>query len=63
MARIEDFEKRYVNTVVFNEGDTILVTEENIEDLRNILKIQIFVDVLVTISPNAHHLKSIKLSY
>lgn len=38
MARIEDFEKRYVNMVVFNEGDKILVTKENIKDLRKILK-------------------------
>ena len=38
MAKIEDFEKRYVSTVVFNEGDKILVTEENIEPLRKILK-------------------------
>ena len=35
---IEDFEKRYVNTVVFNEGDKILVTEDNIEPLRKALK-------------------------
>lgn len=38
MAKIEDFEKRYVNIVDFNEGDTILVTEENIEPLRKALK-------------------------
>ena len=38
MAKIEDFEKRYVSSVVFNEGDKILVTEENIEDLRKALK-------------------------
>ena len=38
MAHIEDFEKRYVSTVVFNEGDKILVTEENIEPLRKALK-------------------------
>lgn len=38
MVKIEDFEKRYVNTVGFNEGDKILVTEENIEDLRKALK-------------------------
>ena len=38
MAKIEDFEKRYVSTVVFNEGDQILVTKENIEDLRKALK-------------------------
>ena len=38
MAHIEDFEKRYVSTVVFNEGDKILVTDENIEDLRQVLK-------------------------
>lgn len=38
MAKIEDFEKRYVSTVVFNEGDKILVTEENIDDLRQALK-------------------------
>ena len=38
MAKIEDFEKRYVNMVVFNEGDKILVTEDNIEPLRKALK-------------------------
>lgn len=38
MARIEDFKKRYVSTVIFNEGDKILVTEENIEFLRKALK-------------------------
>lgn len=38
MARIEDFEKRYVTSVHFDEGDKILVTEENIEPLRKALK-------------------------
>ena len=38
MAKIEDFEKRYVSTVVFDEYDKILVTDENIEDLRKALK-------------------------
>ena len=38
MAKIEDFEKRYVSTVSFESGDKILVTEENIEPLREILK-------------------------
>ena len=38
MARIEDFEKRYVTSVHFDEGDKILVTEENIEGLRQTLK-------------------------
>ena len=38
MAKIEDFKKEYVSTVVFNEGDQILVTKENIEDLRKALK-------------------------
>ena len=38
MVKIEDFQKRYVSSVVFNEGDKILVTEENIEDLRKVLK-------------------------
>lgn len=28
MARIDDFEKRYVSSVTFNEGDKILVTKE-----------------------------------
>ena len=27
MARIEDFEKRYVTSVHFDEGDKILVTD------------------------------------
>ena len=35
---IDDFEKRYVTHVVLDEGDKILVTEENIEDLRQALK-------------------------
>ena len=35
---IEDFEKRYVTSVHFDEGDKILVTEENIEHLRQTLK-------------------------
>lgn len=38
MAKIEDFEKRYVAHVDFREGDVILVTKENIEQLRNLLK-------------------------
>lgn len=28
MAKIEDFEKRYVTSIHFDEGDKILVTEE-----------------------------------
>ena len=35
---IEDFEKQYVASVVLNEGDKILITEDNIEPLRKILK-------------------------
>lgn len=31
MVKINDFEKRYVSTIIFNEGDKILVTAENIE--------------------------------
>lgn len=38
MAKIEDFEKRYVTSVSFKNGDKILVTKENIKDLRKILK-------------------------
>ena len=38
MALIQDFEKRYVSSVSFKSGDKILVTKENIKDLRNILK-------------------------
>ena len=38
MAKIEDFEKRYVSYVDLCEGDLILVTKENIEPLRNLLK-------------------------
>lgn len=38
MAQIEDFEKRYVSSVSFKSGDKILVTKENIKDLRKILK-------------------------
>lgn len=38
MAKIEDFEKRYVAHVDFREGDKILVTEENIEQLRDVEK-------------------------
>ena len=38
MAQIEDFEKRYVTSVSFKNGDKILVTKENIKDLRKILK-------------------------
>lgn len=38
MAKIEDFEKRYVTSIHFDEGDKILVTEENIEGLRQALK-------------------------
>lgn len=38
MAKIEDFEKRYVAHVDFREGDKILVTEENIEQLRDMLR-------------------------
>ena len=35
---IDDFEKRYVTHVVLHEGDKILITEDNIEPLRKILK-------------------------
>ena len=38
MALIQDFEKRYVSSVSFKSGDKILVTKENIKDLRKILK-------------------------
>lgn len=38
MAKIEDFEKRYVTSASFQSGDDILVTEENIEPLRRALK-------------------------
>lgn len=38
MVTINDFEKRYVASVSFNEGDEILVTAENIEHLRQALK-------------------------
>lgn len=34
MAQIEDFEKRYVTSVHFDEGDKILVTDENVEPLK-----------------------------
>lgn len=34
MARIDDFEKRYVSSVSFKSGDKILVTKENIKDRR-----------------------------
>lgn len=34
MAKIEDFEKRYVSSANFQNGDDILVTDENIEHLR-----------------------------
>lgn len=37
MVKINDFEKRYVSTIIFNEGDKILVTAENIEFLRKAL--------------------------
>lgn len=35
---IEDFGKQYVTHVVLHEGDKILITEENVEHLRKILK-------------------------
>ena len=38
MAKLEDFEKRYVTSVNFQSGDDILVTEDNIEPLRQALK-------------------------
>jgi len=38
MVNIQDFKKRYVSTVTFNEGDKILVTKENIKYLRQVLK-------------------------
>ena len=38
MVNIQDFEKRYVSTVTFNEGDKILVTKENMKHLRQVLK-------------------------
>ena len=38
MAKIEDFEKRYVTSASFQSGDDIIVTDENIEALRQALK-------------------------
>ena len=38
MVTIDDFEKRYVASVNFHESDEILITEENIEPLRQALK-------------------------
>lgn len=38
MVTIDNFEKRYVVSVSFNDSDEILVTEENIEHLRQALK-------------------------
>ena len=38
MITIDNFEKRYVVSVSFNDSDEILVTEENIEHLRQALK-------------------------
>ena len=38
MVTINDFEKRYVASVSFNDGDEILITKENIEPLRQALK-------------------------
>lgn len=38
MAKLEDFKKRYVTSASFQSGDDILVTEENIEPLRQALK-------------------------
>ena len=35
---IEDFEKQYVTHVVLDEGDKILITEDNLEHFRKILK-------------------------
>lgn len=35
---VEDFEKQYVTHVDLHEGDKILITEDNIEHLRKILK-------------------------
>ena len=37
-VKIDDFEKKYVTNVVLNEGDKILITDDNIEALRKILK-------------------------
>lgn len=38
IMNIKDFEKKYVTSVHFHDGDKILVTEENIEHLRQALK-------------------------
>ena len=38
MVTINDFEKRYVASVSFNDGDEILITKENIVPLRQALK-------------------------
>jgi len=38
MAKLEDFKKRYVTSASFQSGDDILVTDENIEHLRQALK-------------------------
>lgn len=38
MRTIEDFKKEFVTSVTLKSGDKILVTEDNIEPLRKILK-------------------------
>ena len=38
MVTVDYFEKRYVASVSFHEGDEILITEENIEPLQKALK-------------------------
>lgn len=37
MRKIEDFKTEFVTSVTFKSGDKILVTEDNIEQLRQIL--------------------------
>lgn len=38
MRTIEDYKKEFVTSVTLKSGDKILVTEDNIEPLRKILK-------------------------
>lgn len=37
MRTIEDFKKEFVTSVTFKSGDKIVITEDNIEQLRQIL--------------------------
>ena len=63
MAQIEDFEKRYVTSVHFDEGDKILVTDENVEPLKQAWNVQISIGLAGDLLSNIQHSNRVSSSH